>query len=581
MNSLKRILLIEDTDSDAALVTHYLRRLPGGAKPELVWVTTLAEAVARLERDDYDCVLLDLNLPDGNGLENVQRIRAAARNVAIVVLTGNDDGQTALAALRCGAQEYLVKGSYDDGRLPQVIRHAVERHRVLVDLDRQRQRDIFMAGHDPLTGLINRQLLAERAQEIIAQCERRGESFALCFLDLDGFKPINDRLGHAVGDAALKEVAATLSSAGRASDTVARVGGDEFVVLLSPVSGIAEAETAALRLVQRIGSIRVVDGHAVNIGASAGLAMYPNHGLTLDQLFLKADKAMYAAKESGRGSLKVSAENPAAGRDVAVAGAPLVDDANLALLFQPWVDQGSGAFGGVEALLRQRLGGDLVPPDGLLRAALEHGLLGDLCQWVVRRASAAWKSWHDAGLPVGRLAINLSRAEISRQDLPGLVLGILDSTGMPARFLQLELPEDAFDALSPEALDNIRTLRAHGVQMLMDNFGRHLAGLRLLLSMPIDGIKIDRSLIHILRAAKPAERALVAGILGVARAQGLAVIATGVEQEAELLECQSLGFRYFQGTRLQPPLASRQLQAVLAPAAAGARRLELVRKGKE
>jgi diguanylate cyclase (GGDEF)-like protein len=574
VNRVKRILLIEDTDSDAALVALHLRRLP--SRPELVRVATLAEGLAQLEHGMFDCILLDLGLPDGVGLENVQRVRAAASDVAIVVLTGNDDSRTALAALRCGAQEYLVKGGYEVDILVRVIRHAVERHGVLVDLDRQRQRDSFMAGHDPLTGLINRQLLAERAQEIIAQCERRHESFALCFLDLDGFKPVNDRLGHAVGDGALKEVAATLGAAARSGDTVARVGGDEFVVLLFPVSGIAEAEAAALRLVQRIGAIRVVDGHAVSLGASAGLALYPNHGLALEQLFLKADKAMYAAKESGRGGVKISADSFDPGH--AHAGAPTMDDANLALLFQPWVDQNTGAFGGVEALLRQRLGGELVPPDGLLRAALEFGLLGDLCQWVVRHASAAWKGWYDAGLPVGRLAINLSRAEIGRHDLPALVLGILASTGMSPRFLQLELAEDVFDNLAPEALENIRALRAHGVQVVMDSFGRRVAGLRHLLAMPIDGVKIDRSLLHSLRSPRRADRALLSGILAVAAAQGLSVIAAGIEQDAEFHESQALGFRHFQGARFHPPLLPRQLEAVLSP---GTRRLELIRKAKD
>jgi diguanylate cyclase (GGDEF)-like protein len=580
VNRVKRILLIEDTDSDAALVAHHLRRLPAETRPELVRVATLADAVAQLQNGVFDCILLDLGLPDGNGVENVQRIRAAASDIAIVVLTGNDDNRVALAALRGGAQEYLVKGSYEDDGLQRAIRHAVERHGVLVDLDRQRQRDSFMAGHDPLTGLINRQLLAERTQEIIAQCERRQESFALCFLDLDGFKPVNDRLGHAVGDAALKEVAATLGAAARSGDTVARVGGDEFVVLLFPVSGIAEAEGAAMRLVQRIGAIRVVDGHAISIGASAGLAIYPHHGLTLDQLFLKADKAMYAAKAGGRGSLKVSADALISGQPGG-DGAPVVDDASLALLFQPWIDQNTGAFGGVEALLRQRLGGDLVPPDGLLRAALEHGLLGDLCQWVLRRACGTWTSWHAAGLPVGRLAINLSRAEISRQDLPRLVLGTLDSVGMPPYFLQLELAEDIFDGLALEALDNIRALRAHGVQVVMDSFGRRVAGLRHLLDMPIDGAKLDLSLVRNLRSGQPTDRALLSGILAVAKARALPLTAMGVEQDAEYRECLALGLRYFQGTRFQPPLTPRQLEAVLSPASAGARRLELVRKPKE
>ncbi len=570
--AIRRILLVEDEETDAALVTLHLRRLPAAQRPEVVRASTLGDALLHLETGTFDCVLLDLGLPDGQGLENVQRIRAAAADATIVVLTGNDDGRMARSALRCGAQEYLIKGNFNDETLLRVLNHAIERHGVMVELDRQRQRHSFLAGHDALTGLINRQMLAERAQEIIAQCERRRESFALCFLDLDGFKPVNDRYGHAVGDAVLKEVGSVLTAAARASDSVARIGGDEFVVLLFPVSGIEEAERAALRLVQRVNAIQMVDGYAVSIGASAGLAQYPNHGLGLDELVLKADKAMYSAKQSGRGSLKVSTE---ASREPGASAGIAIDDANLALLYQPWFDQ-AGAFGGVETLLRQRVGGELISPDAALRSALEFGLMGDVCQWVLRGACASWKSWHDADRPVGRLAINVSRAEISRPDLPGLILNILRDARVLPQHVQIELPEDVFGGLSAEVLENIRVLRAHGVRIVMDSFGKTSAALRPLLNMPLDGVKLDRSLIHGLRSAHGPHRAMVAAIVAVANAQGLETVATGIEQEADLSECRTLGCRYFQGQRLSPPLTAEQLEeSPLLPRTR--RRLELVK----
>lgn len=572
--AIRRILLVEDEETDAALVTLHLRRLPAAQRPEVVRASTLGEALRHLETGAFDCVLLDLGLPDGQGLENVQRIRAAAADAAIVVLTGNDDSKMASAALRCGAQEYLIKGNFNDETLLRVLNHAIERHGVMVELDRQRQRHSFMAGHDALTGLINRQMLAERAQDIIAQCERRRESFALCFLDLDGFKPVNDRYGHAVGDAVLKEVGSVLTAAARASDSVARIGGDEFVVLLFPVSGIEEAERAALRLVQRVNAIQMVDGYAVSIGASAGLAQYPNHGLGLDELVLKADKAMYSAKQSGRGSLKISVE---AAQGPGVSAGAAINDANLALLYQPWFDQ-AGAFGGVEALLRQRVGAELIAPDAMLRSALEFGLMGDVCQWVLHGACASWKSWHDSGRPVGRLAINASRAEICRPDFPTLILNILGGARVLPQHLRIELTEDVFASLSSEVLENIRMLRAHGVRVFMDSFGKTTAALKPLLQMPIDGIKLDRSLIHGLHTAQGPHRAMVAGIIGVASAQGLEVVATGIEQEAELQECRALGCRQFQGQLLSPPLTAGQLEeSPLLPLAR--RRLELVKAG--
>ena len=578
-NLLRRVLVVEDCEQDAALVMHHLRRAGAIHRLEAVHARTLAEAVEQLAIEPYDCVLLDLGLPDGRGLENVERIRAAARDVAIVVLTGHDDNHTAIAALRCGAQEYLVKGGYENEALPRLLLHAVERHNLLVELDRQRQRESFMAGHDPLTGLINRQLLAERAQEMLSQSERRLDSFALCFLDLDGFKPVNDSLGHSVGDTVLKEVAGALTAAARSGDTVARIGGDEFVVLLSPVSGIAEAERAAQRLVQRVNSIRTVHGHAVNIGVSAGLAIYPNHGTTLDQLFLRADKAMYLAKASGRGSLKVYVD-PEDAAGAAVRSRPLVvDHANLALLFQPWVDRLSGAYGGVEVLLRQRLGGDLASPEGVLRAALESGLLGELCQWVMRGACSQWRQWQDTGVPIGRLAVNASTAELCRPDFPSSTLAIMEACGIPPPQLQLEVPEEAFAPAVAEVLDNIRVLRAHGVRVVMDAFGRSTAALKHLSTMPIDGLKLDHSLVQGLRSGSAADRALSAAIVNVAGAQGLEVIAAGIEDRVEFEEILRLGCRYFQGNLLAPPLTALQLTDSLS-GKNPRQRLELIRGGR-
>ncbi|MDE0855581.1 MAG: EAL domain-containing protein [Nevskia sp.] len=576
---LRRVLLVEDCEQDAVLAMHHLRRIGVTPRIEVVHAGTMAQALELLGREPYDCVLLDLGLPDGDGLDNVQSIRAAARDAAIIVLTGYDDSHTAIAALRCGAQEYLVKGNYENDTLPRVLQHAVERHNLLVELDRQRQRDSFRAAHDPLTGLINRQLLAERAQEMLAQCERRRESFALCFLDLDGFKPVNDSLGHSVGDSVLKEVAGALTAEARSGDTVARIGGDEFVVLLSSISGVAEGERAAQRLVQRVNAIRTVHGHAVNIGVSAGLAIYPNHGSTLEQLFLNADKAMYLAKASGRGSLKVYMD-PADAPGAAVRSRPLaVNDANLALLYQPWTDQRSGAFGGVEALLRQRLGGDLVSPENVLRSALDRGLLGELCQWVMRGACQQWRRWQDAGLPIGRLAVNASKAELCRPDFTASTLAILEECGVPQRQLQLEVPEEAFEPGAAEVLDHIRILRAHGVRVVIDGFGRSTAALKHLSIMPIDGVKLDRGMVQALRSPKPGERALPMAIVNVAGANALELIATGIEEQEEFEECLRLGCRFYQGNLLSPPLTGAQLTDSFSQRSPR-QRFELIRGGR-
>ena len=578
-NLIRRILLVEDTAQDALIITHHLRKLPLAQRPDIVHVTSLSDAEAELRRSNYDCLLLDLGLPDGRGLDNVRRIRASCVDVAIVVLTGLDDDKLALEALRCGAQEYLVKGKYEGGVLLRALNHAVERHRMVLEIDRQRQQNDFNAGHDMLTGLVNRQLFADRAQEALAQAERRGERLALCFLDLDGFKPVNDALGHAVGDALLKEVARVLTDSVRESDTVARVGGDEFVVLLFPVAGQAEAEAAAQRFVERINVIASVDGQPVKISVSGGLSVYPEDGLSLDQLLVRADAAMFAAKRSGRAQLRLDAQSfpgGADGRAQTSGGVP--DESTGALLFQPWWTRESGKCAGVEVLLRQRLGGDLVSPDGMLRSAGELGLLVDLYQWVMNSACQQWVRWLKAGVRPGHLAVHASQAELSRPDFASRTVGLLERHGISPGEFRLEIAEGAFDACSMGLLENLRTLRAHGIKIIVDQFGRDGGAIKRLVTLPVDGLKLDRTVVWDLRSGRKPAQVMAGAIIAVAESCGLEVIASGIEEQSDLVNCTALGCKLMQGFLLGSPMTAEQL-AQLIQSKGAKQPMRLVRGG--
>jgi diguanylate cyclase len=291
-----RVLVVEDSAADARLLKEALK--DARAPVELDVAGTLADAEKALAAGAYDCVLLDLALPDANGVDNVQRIRAAQRGQTVVIMTGLDSEEAALGTLQRGAQDYLVKGRYDGDFILRVIRRAIERNRVLNEVDQLREYQYYIATHDTLTGLPNRKLFEDRAQTALAQAQREKGWFAVGYLDLDGFKPVNDTYGHAVGDAVLRAVAAALSESVRATDTVARVGGDEFLLLLTPLKGNTEAdiEASMRRLLDRLARIDSVDGRAVRVSGSLGLAYYPRHGRTLESLLICADQAMYANK---------------------------------------------------------------------------------------------------------------------------------------------------------------------------------------------------------------------------------------------------------------------------------------------
>ncbi len=312
-----KILLVEDSIADLRLLQEAVRSGTPATAPEMRTAKTMAEAEATLRGEAFDCVLLDLALPDGVGVDNVRRIRAARAGQAVVVISGNDNEDTAMEALRHGAQDYMHKNEYTGKVVMRVIRRAIERNEQLRAVDRQREEEFRRATRDTLTGVSNRRLLQQLAEHTIAQSARHGWRFAVAFVDLNAFKPVNDTYGHACGDQVLREVGRVLSTGVRDIDTVARVGGDEFLVLMAPPLEVEPARAIVRRIQSLIAGIKRVDGHDIDISASAGIAFYPDHGATLEELMGCADRAMYRAKHESAERLALYAPLQAASRSSA------------------------------------------------------------------------------------------------------------------------------------------------------------------------------------------------------------------------------------------------------------------------
>jgi len=300
------LLMVEDDPLDAQLVREMLK---DGAPPgfAVTHLQRLDDALAYIVDHGSDVILLDLTLPDGQGLHSLTRLHTAAPHVPIVVMSADADETLAVTSVREGAQNYLVKGRVNGDHLVRALRFAIERQRTE---DRLRQ----LAYHDALTGLPNRALFQDRVGQALAQARRHNTSVALLFLDLDGFKAINDTLGHEAGDELLREVGRRLQACTREEDTVARLAGDEFTVVLPAISARDAAAAVAQKIIAMLSTGVVLGGRAVSIIASIGISVYPDDGDDGVTLLSRADTAMYTTKHQGKSAYAFAEAGQGAGR---------------------------------------------------------------------------------------------------------------------------------------------------------------------------------------------------------------------------------------------------------------------------
>jgi diguanylate cyclase (GGDEF)-like protein/PAS domain S-box-containing protein len=425
----------------------------------------------------------------------------------------------------------------------------------------------FLAHHDPLTGLPNRAMFAERAREAVAHARRHDKTAALLFLDLDNFKQINDSLGHEVGDRLLELIAARLRAAVRGDDFVARIGGDEFCVLLQDIAEPREAAAVAQKLVHELGKPYRVGEHQLLSGASIGVACVPHDGEDIATLLRLADAAMYRAKDRGRNGYEFFS---ALLNEDAAAAAALAEElkAGLArnelfLVYQPRIDVATRQVVGAEALLRWRhpQRGVLLP-ESFLPLADDSGVLVPIGAWVLREACAQARRWLDSGIRPFRIAINITARQLRHGGLPEQVRAALEASGLPGESLLIELPESAVRQL-PEPLGHaLGGVRASGARLGVDDFGTGYASLPMLQRLGVSAVCIDRRLI----AGVPADgerAALARALIALARGLEFEVVAKGVENQAQREFLAESGCRVCQGELLGPAGPAAEVEPFL------------------
>jgi diguanylate cyclase (GGDEF)-like protein/PAS domain S-box-containing protein len=426
---------------------------------------------------------------------------------------------------------------------------------------------IHSAEHDFLTGLPNRLLLNDRIGQAIGLAQRHMHLVAVLFLDLDGFKHINDSLGHPVGDKLLQSVAERLSDCVRAPDTVSRQGGDEFVVLLTEVKQAEDVAIAAKRMLQAVERAHSIDDHELHVTASIGVSLYPDDGLDAETLIKNADTAMYQAKEETGRSCKFfrpemnirAVERQSIEEDLRRA----LELKEFTLHYQPKVNLSTGAIIGAEALIRwtSPTRGQ-VPPLDFIPIAEDSGLILPIGAWVMQEACAQARAWVDAELPKTTMAVNVSSVQFRNENFLEDLFVILDKTGMDPKYLELEVTESVLMRHAEVAASILQTLRDRGVRVSIDDFGTGYSSLSYLQKIPLDALKIDQSFVREI-GTSPDGTTIVRAIISMGRSLNLRIIAEGVETIEDLAFLKAQGCDEGQGYYFSRPVPANQFAKLL------------------
>ena len=429
-----------------------------------------------------------------------------------------------------------------------------------------------LAEHDSLTGLPNRLLLNDRLGQAIARASRSKSLIVILFLDLDGFKHINDSLGHPAGDRLLQSVSNRLLACVRTPDTVSRQGGDEFIVLLPDVVHEEDAALAAARILKAVAEPHTIDHNELHVTTSIGVSVYPVDGLDAESLMKNADTAMYQAKQTGRATYRFFKPE----MNVRAVERQSIEESlrralerhQFSLHYQPKINLRSGAITGAEALLRlNHPTRGMIPPMKFIPVAEESGLILPIGAWVLHEACRQVKVWKDAGLPAISMAVNVSAVQFRNETFLGDLTATLVETGMALESLELEVTESVLMERAELIAPILQTLRQKGVRVSVDDFGTGYSSLSYLRKLPLDALKIDQSFVRQI-STPPVDTAIVSAIISMGKSLKLRVIAEGVENAEELAFLKAHDCDEAQGFYFSRPVPAAEFAKLLINAPA-------------
>lgn len=585
-----RLLIVDDiSDNRTILARRFQRR-----GFDIVEADNGLTAIEMITQQEFDLVLLDIMMPGIDGIETLKRIRAqkSAATLPVIMVTAKSESSNVVDALELGANDYVTKPVDFAVALARVNTQISRRHaeiqlvsanealaQVNEDLERRveertsrlidankrlkieiadreesQARSQYLAYHDSLTGLGNRLLFKDQLEEALRDRATNSDPIAVLFVDLDGFKTINDALGHSIGDLLLKAIANRIRDALPATDRVARLGGDEFAILQMSTPQPAAAVALANEIIRTASQPYHIEGHDLTVGASVGIAIGATHDITAESLLKSADLAMYSAKASGRGTFRMFDPE----MDSIVQAKRLLErdlrhalvHAHFSLHYQPLVNLQTKKVTAFEALMRwKHPEHGFVPPSAFIPIAEETGLIIQIGEWALRQACCDAMNW-PSDISV---SVNLSRLQFLKGNLTATVMNALATSGLDASRLELEITESVLLDKTERNIDILNQLRDLGARISMDDFGTGYSSIGYLRNFRFDKIKIDQSFVRDVLVDE-GSLAIVRAIAGLGASFGMTTTAEGVETEAQMRRLNLEGCVEAQGYLYSEPI---------------------------
>lgn len=567
MSDKSTILIVDDE-----IVSRYtVEALLSSEGYELVFAESGEEALEKAVELVPDLMLLDVMMPGMNGFEVCQLLRANPRlaELPVVMVTALDDRESRIKGIEAGADDFMSK-PFDRAELRARIRTItrLNRYRRLVETE---EKLAYLANYDPLTGLPNRNLLMERMRQTLGRSSRNQQGVAVLVLDLDGFQMINDSLGHEVGDKMLQEVASRLTKTVSVGATVARLSGDEFVIMEEANDPVKQVSDIAQRVLDAISKFMMLNQHEIVITASLGISVFPSDGEEPSGLLKNANVALSRAKAEGKNTYQffTGEMNTMALKRLILENQlrKVLERDELCLYYQPQVELTSGRIVGLEALLRWQhpeLG--FVSPGQFISVAEEMGLIIPIGEWVLRTACTQNQIWQEAGLPPIRMSVNVSGRQFQDPGLLQMIKNVLAETSLNPIYLELELTESMLmeeNINRKESVFAVLTqLQTMGIHIAIDDFGTGYSSLSYLKRFPLNTLKIDRSFVQDVNTNAD-DAAITTAIIAMAHSLQLTVVAEGVETKEQLAFLEKRQCEIIQGYFFSPPISVKEMTKML------------------